>query len=46
MKWIYNKVFILNHQVLFFTFLILIVLMIILAFVFAKKELKKQDDIK
>ena len=44
MKWIYNKVFILENPILFYSFIILMIVMIAISFFFVYKELNKKDD--
>ena len=40
MSWIFNKVYIINNQILFYAFLGIIIIMILFAFIMANKEIK------
>ena len=46
MKWIFNKVFINHNLVLFYSYLGIIIFMIIIAILLVAKEIKKQNDSK
>ena len=43
MKNIYNDIFINNHELLYYTYVILILIMIVLTVIFVVKEIKKND---
>lgn len=44
MEWIFNKIYVINNLTIFSCFLVCMILGIIIAFLLALKELKKQDD--
>lgn len=46
MKWIFNKAFISQNLVLFYSYLGIIIFMIIIAILLVAKEIKKQNDSK
>ena len=44
MEWIYNKMFIMENQILFYKYLILIILMILVTVWLVHKEVNKEND--
>lgn len=44
MKWIFNNIYIKQHQTLFISFFVLMLAILILTIVFVNKELKKQEN--
>lgn len=44
MEWIYNKMFIMENQILFYIYLILIILMILVTVWLVHKEVNKEND--
>ena len=44
MKWIFNEVFILENKVVFYVISFLLISLILLAFIFVNRELKKNDN--
>lgn len=44
MEWIYNKMFIMENQTLFYIYLILIILMILVTAWLVHKEVNKEND--
>lgn len=43
MKWIFNSVFINQNLILFYSYIISIIFMIMIAMIFVMKEIKNQD---